>query len=219
MIRTLIRAVASAAFCAAAAFGAAAPALAQTAPATVVAVLDQNRMFAQSLAGKGIAQRLQEIAQQISTELKPESDWLNNEQKALQQAITGLTREQVAQRPDLKARAETFARKGAEFERKSNKRAQELGATENQARSEFAKAVDPIVLEIVRERAISVLLDRSTTMYATTAVDITDEVVKRLDQRVKSIPVTKINLPDPPPPPATTSGAPAPPAAPGARPQ
>lgn len=209
MIRTLIRAMLGAAFCATAALSATAPAIAQTAPGAAVAVLDQDRMFAQSIAGKGIAQRLQEVAQQISTELKPDGDWLTNEQKALQQAASGLTREQIAQRADLKTRFETFGRRGADFERKSGKRAQELVATENKARQDFAKAVDPIVLEIVRERNVAVLFDRAATMYATPAVDITDEVVKRLDQRVKSIPVTKINLPDPPPPPATTGGAPA----------
>jgi hypothetical protein len=107
---------------------------------------------------------------------------------------------------------EAFERRLQAQETADQRRGQELQLTEVRAREEFNRVVGPVVQETVAARGGLILLDRGDVSYAVPGVDITADVIVRLDQRVRTVNVTRQTPPAQPA--AAPAAAPAP--APGA---
>lgn len=218
----LLGAVAALAFVGPAFAQTAAPAPAPTAaaPAPVapinaaVLVLDGERLVLESAVGKDMSGKLQAVATQIQNEIRTERTPLQAEITAVQQAIGSQTAAQVRANAELRTRVETLDRRLAEQERRDQRRQRELIATDEQSRGELNRLVTPVIQEVVQARGGQILLERGAVAYAVGGVDITSDVVARLDQRVRSMTVTRVVLPDQPAPGAAApaAGAPARPA-------
>ena len=75
--------------------------------------------------------------------------------------------------------------------------AQLKGAFAN-ARAAMAKEIEPVLREVVTKRGANLVMERrASAVEPDPSLDITDEVVGMLNQRLKSYTVT---LPPPPPP-------------------
>ena len=57
------------------------------------------------------------------------------------------------------------------------------------------EALRPILEEVVAERGIDILVDRSNLVFASAEVDISSVVVERLNQRLPSVPVNRVRMP------------------------
>jgi Skp family chaperone for outer membrane proteins len=214
-----------------AAFALAGPVLAQTAPAApaaaapvapapvapinaAVLVLDGERLVIESAVGKDMQSKLQAVATQIQNEIRTERTPLQAEITAVQQAIGNQTAAQVRANAELRTRVENLDRRLADQERRDQRRQRELIATDEQARGELNRLVTPVIQEVVQARGGQILLERGAVAYAVGGVDITMDVVARLDQRVRALTVTRVVLPDQPAPGAQPAAAPAAPARP-----
>jgi Skp family chaperone for outer membrane proteins len=212
-----------------AAFAISGPVLAQTAPAApaaaapaapapvapinaAVLVLDGERLVIESAVGKDMTSKLQAVATQIQNEVRTERTPLQAEITAVQAAIGNQTAAQVRANAELRTRVENLDRRLAEQERRDQRRQRELMATDEQARGELNRLVTPVIQEVVQARGGQILLERGAVAYAVGGVDITSDVVARLDQRVRALTVTRVVLPDQPAPgaqPAAAAPAPA----------
>jgi outer membrane protein len=211
-----------------AALALAGPVLAQTAPAApapaapapvapinaAVLVLDGERLVIESAVGKDMQSKLQAVATQIQNEIRTERTPLQAEITAVQQAIGNQTAAQVRANAELRTRVENLDRRLADQERRDQRRQRELIATDEQARGELNRLVTPVIQEVVQARGGQILLERGAVAYAVGGVDITTDVVARLDQRVRALTVTRVVLPDQPAPGAQPAAAPAAPARP-----
>lgn len=214
-----------------AALALAGPALAQTAPAApaaaapaapspvapinaAVLVLDGERLVIESAVGKDMQSKLQAVATQIQNEIRTERTPLQAEITSVQQAIGNQTAAQVRANAELRTRVENLDRRLADQERRDQRRQRELIATDEQARGELNRLVTPVIQEVVQARGGQILLERGAVAYAVGGVDITTDVVARLDQRVRALTVTRVVLPDQPAPGAQPAAAPAAPARP-----
>ncbi|MEM9421401.1 MAG: OmpH family outer membrane protein, partial [Pseudomonadota bacterium] len=70
----------------------------------------------------------------------------------------------------------------------------ELGQSRAKALVDLNKALQPVVKEILEKKKATVLLERSAVVFANDDMDITDEIVKALDKKVKTVNVEKIDL-------------------------
>jgi Skp family chaperone for outer membrane proteins len=209
-----------------AALALAGPVLAQTAPAApaaaapaapapvapinaAVLVLDGERLVIESAVGKDMTAKLQAVATQIQNEIRTERTPLQAEITSVQQAIGNQTAAQVRANAELRTRVENLDRRLAEQERRDQRRQRELIATDEQARGELNRLVTPVIQEVVQARGGQILLERGAVAYAVAGVDITTDVVARLDQRVRALTVTRVVLPDQPAPGAAPAAAPA----------
>lgn len=162
---------------------------------TTVVVIDQRKILADSLAGKDVANKLKTISEQVNRELKPTGDSLNSEGKSLQSRLNGKTEQQVAADTALVNSLQSFQRKSNEFGRKRQIAAAEMEMTQRKALADFANALRPVILEVVREKNAKIVLDRSQTQYVEPSFDSTSLVISKLNARTKTISVTRQKLP------------------------
>jgi Skp family chaperone for outer membrane proteins len=196
-MRVLRRASFAGAIAIAALFGPVAGALAQpAAPAAVV--VDLERVFDESLAGKDAQAKLKAIAAQAEQEFAPEAKALDAEKTALGPRFTGLTDQQATDAmnkdPALAAKYKGFVQRLGGFEQRRNLRQQEIAATERAAVAQVVTAVVPDVQAVMTARGALVAIDASTSVHNDAKVDVTADVIARLDQRVKTVTVTKVDL-------------------------
>ncbi|MDB5407536.1 MAG: hypothetical protein JWL84_2448 [Rhodospirillales bacterium] len=161
----------------------------QAPPAPTLIVLDFERILQDSKAGKSLAQQLQQRAatfqksfQQLEAELNTDQQTLARQQSILaQDAFSAKVR-------DLQRRADEVHEKEAQ-----------ANAALNQGRNDgilqIQQKIKPILDDIMKERGANVVLTRSAVMViADDRFDVTEEALKRLDER---LPILNVNVAEP----------------------
>ncbi|MDT7934524.1 MAG: OmpH family outer membrane protein [Sphingomonadaceae bacterium] len=196
-------------FALAALFAAAAPvaAYAQAPAQGAVLVVDVNRVLTESAAGQSLQAQLkpqldqaQARQQQLQQQFRTEQE--NLERAAAAKSVAPETLQQQAR--DLQQRAAT-----AETELQG--RGQALQNAQNQGLQQIINAMNPVVSTLLKERNAQIVLNRSATLQTIAGVDITNDVIARLNQ---SLPRVAVNVSAAPaasaPAPAAATPAPAP---------
>jgi outer membrane protein len=159
-----------------------APAQAQSAPAAPaagIAIIDAQKLALESAPGKEAYNRLQKLQAQKKDEL----DKAEKEARDLVQKLT----DQGSSMPADKLEA---LQKQADDKQKSWKRMQEdaqkdLQEAERKEMQALENRIGPIVKDFFKERHYALVLDsRAGIMYADEAVNVTDEVLKRINTTV-----------------------------------
>lgn len=181
----------------------AAPALAQTLSPAVVVIVDMDRIVNDSSAGKtagGEIQtkitNLQNRANTLQTQLRTEAD-------AIQQGQANNSLSGEA----LETRARAFGERQQQAQ-------QELGTLENDIQrsrqyviQQVTDAANPIITQIMRERGASIAIAEGATLQHSASLDVTNDVIARLNTSLPRVSST-----------APAAPAPAAPAAPAAAP-
>lgn len=171
--------------------GIAAPAMAQT----NIAVLNEERVLRESAAGVHIASRMQQIAQEIDSELQALSQPIQQETERLNAETASMTQQAIQDRPDLMSRITTLNQQAQQFEVLRRARQQEIVQTERQAMRPVYEALGPILEEVVAAQGIDILVDRSNLVFAAPEMDISADVIALLNARLPTVPVTRVRLP------------------------
>jgi Skp family chaperone for outer membrane proteins len=175
----------------------AAPANAQ-AGSSAVAVVDFNRVFAESAAGKDAQAKLKAIADSINAELKPDATALETTQKALAPRLDGKTPEQqedeLKKDKALSTQYTTFMQKRAQLAQKSQLRSQEMEATRQKAFGDVVQAAGPDITAAMQAKGAVVVMDRESVAIMAPQADVTTDVITRFSNRIKSVPVAKVDL-------------------------
>lgn len=171
--------------------GIAAPAMAQA----NISVLNEERVLRESAAGQHIAARMQEIAQEIDSELQALSQPIQQETERLNAETASMTQQAIQERPDLMSRITTLNQQAQQFEVLRRARQQEIVQTERQAMRPVYEALGPILEEVVAAQGIDILVDRSNLVFAAPEIDISADVIALLNSRLPTVPVTRVRLP------------------------
>ncbi|MBK8199672.1 MAG: OmpH family outer membrane protein [Acidobacteria bacterium] len=164
---------------------------------TVVITIDEGKILADSKAGKDMFTKLKNIENQINAELKPSRDSLETERQALATKVQGKTREALVADTALVKQIEDFQKKANEFAAKRNTLSQEYAATEQKSFMDFNTALEPVLLEVVKEKNAQVVLSKSQAVFTTDSIDATSAIVAKLDQKTPSIAVVRQRAPAP----------------------
>jgi len=172
-------------------------ALAQRAQTGSVIVMDYERVLTTSVAGRDVEAKLRQIAEQMQAELQPEQTAVQTEAQALQTVTRGQTQEQIQRNSSLNQRVTAFNTRAEAFRAQQVTRARDLEFTRQQAVNEFNRQVEPIVTEVMNARRAGVVVDRASVQMMADGVDATADIISRLDQRVRTINVTRQTAPAP----------------------
>ncbi|HEX7420521.1 MAG TPA: OmpH family outer membrane protein [Thermoanaerobaculia bacterium] len=154
----------------------AAPMFAQTAPARV-AVIDVQRVLANSAAGKTASERLKKMqddrvvrAKQMDDEMQKLDSDINTKKLSLSE--DKLT-EMAKQLSDKKIAAQRFQQ---DAER-------EMGEARDRTLLELENKIKPVIDQIGKEQGLAAIFNKfeSGLVYASDAIDITDSVIKRFN--------------------------------------
>ena len=177
---------------------AAAAAQAQEAPAKPevktwnpkIAVIDMARISSESLLGKGYAQQLETLRNEIEAEQKKKQADLEKMDVALKALQDELEKQQgVLSAEALDRKRQDIVRKNRERQAFLEDGQQELQRTRQRAEqraqqlnAEFQVRIKPHVEAVAKEKGIDILLDSQMALTVSNRFDISQDVILRADE-------------------------------------
>lgn len=167
---------------------ASAPVQAQTPPAPPpvnhgpalagICILSLDGAIGSSTVGKYVQTRLQQISQQVQTELTSEQTAIQNEAKALDAQKATMDPGAFEQKSaSLQVRANAW-------QRKAQLRERELQATQQKALARVGQELEPVIRASYQQARCSLLLQRDSVILANPAMDITPSVITGLNAKI-----------------------------------
>ncbi|MFA7275319.1 MAG: OmpH family outer membrane protein [Pseudobdellovibrionaceae bacterium] len=163
---------------------------------TPVAVLDLSAVMEKSAVGKDLIAKLKVKAEA----LQKESESIRKSIEGKQKTLLKERDEAVASKSDEKIKAFEAKRQAYEGELKKTdaafgKKKVDLQRMEMGALREIQESIAKISADVADEKKIQMVIDRKSVVIAQQGLDITAEVLKRLDEKMKTvelkIPATK----------------------------
>ena len=168
-----------------------------SAQGTVVMVIDEGQILGNSKAGKDMFTKLKNIENQINVELKTPRDALEADRKTLATKLEGKTQEAVMADAALVTQIENFQKKASDFAAKRQTLSQEYAATEQKALIDFNKALEPVLLEVVKEKGAQLVMSKGQAVFSADAIDGSPAIIAKLDQKTPAITVVRQRAPAP----------------------
>ncbi|MEM8788921.1 MAG: OmpH family outer membrane protein [Pseudomonadota bacterium] len=172
------------------------PAFQTPGPRPTILILDQDRIFGESDYGRALQAQDQQ-----------EADALRAEGQALERAFEAeeiaLTERREALAPEaFRELADAFDAKVVATREAQEQKRDALVARSEQRRRDFFQEVGPILLNILEQTGASILVDERSVLVSKQDLNITEEVIKRLDAAFAA---GQLRMPAPTPP--ATGGA------------
>jgi Skp family chaperone for outer membrane proteins len=166
-----------------------------------ILVYDVDQLITQSAAGIDMRTKLTAINDQIRRELEPDQRQLQSELAAIRATSVA-----DAQAPAAQQRQESFERLYRQFEAKRERLGAVMQLTERNALGTFSTALKPVLRATMLARNGLMVIQAGSVDEYVAGVDMTADLVTRMNAATRTIAVTRATLP-------TQGGAPAAPAA------
>ncbi len=168
----------------AATLGITAPLAAQTVPAAVIVLVDMDKVFTTSAAGRQAQAELKTRADGIQARLQSLRTQFGAEEQALgkTQPAQGATPAVIAA---WQTKVKDYGARKQKEEADLAKRDADFQASRQSVLKQLNEAAQPIISTVMKERGASIVLAEGATLQHIAALDVTPDVVARLD---KSLP-------------------------------
>tara|TARA_B100000700_G_C14985484_1_gene828603 strand:+ start:690 stop:1265 length:576 start_codon:yes stop_codon:yes gene_type:complete len=138
----------------------------------------------QSKAGSSLREQSEELNSEIIN-LRDEIT------KSLQEKGKKLEDERTLLSPEVfQERADELRKEAEEKQNELNVRLQKIQQAIQRASNSIDSVISPILTEIVNEKGAKMLLERQTLLFADPKLDVSAEVIKKLNRRLPKIDVT-----------------------------
>ena len=112
--------------------------------------------------------------------------------KETEKTIQGEEKETIQQKKlisaeEYKKKVTTLRSKVATLQRERNKLLDDVAKQRTKARNEILRNLNPIIKEFMQEKKIRMVLDKKSLLLADENLDITNDIIKRLNNKIKSI--------------------------------
>ena len=146
-----------------------------------VAFLDMKFILNNSKAGKEAQDFLKEKLKKSQTEFKKTETDLKTIEKDLLSKKTILTKE------EYKKKSDELRKKVMDYQTKRNSIAQNIGKIRAEAKQKLLKNLNPILKDYMGEAGISIIVDKKNVVIGDQTLDITNQIVKKLDTKLPSL--------------------------------
>jgi Skp family chaperone for outer membrane proteins len=167
-----------------------AAAQAQRVPAASVAVVDTDRIGRECTACRAAATQLQSQETTLRNRAQTLQTQLTTARKPIETAVAALN----GKAPDaaLQQRITAFQtqQRTAETELATSQR--NLQLTQANVNQQIGARLQTIVASVAASRGANVAVDKGSTLYAASTVDITNEVLAQLNQQLPAVSVTPL---------------------------
>jgi outer membrane protein len=186
-MRRVRTAAAAAAFAAVLACLAAAPpaaaAAAEQLPPAVGAVIDYQRVLREAKAAKSIREQIEARRKLYQDQIAKEEQKLNDADKELAKQRAVLSAEA------FNGKRQEFQKKVGTVQRMVQERRRTLDQVSSSALNQVRNAMIEIVSDLSEERGFNLVLPSSAVLLFSPQIDLTQEVIKRLDGKLPSVKV------------------------------
>jgi Skp family chaperone for outer membrane proteins len=152
--------------------------------AAKVAVLDVQRILREAKAMKNIRDQVSQLRKTYQQEIEANQADLRSENEDLRRKRSILSSDAF----DEERRK--FDQKVADVQRLVQSRNQQLDRANAEAVIEVQKVYNQIVLELANERSYGLIFRKSATIVVHPPIEVTPEVLARLDKRLPAVKVT-----------------------------
>ncbi|HZS83717.1 MAG TPA: OmpH family outer membrane protein [Stellaceae bacterium] len=153
-------------------------------PAINVMVVDTARVLHESKAGKAIESQLRQRYTSYQQSISKQEADLASAQQELQKQKAILAQDAFAEK------VKEFETRYGEARQKAQESQRELVQGENEAKGKVLVAMRQILEEMARERHANLVLDRTVVMIFDAHFEVTDDVIKRLDEKMPTLTVS-----------------------------
>jgi len=148
-----------------------------------IAILDMKVLLQRSSAIESIQKQINEYRSGFQSEIQNEEDQLRKARQELSKQRNILSPESYAEE------SQKFESRVAEVQRMVQQRRQELNQSRNIAMSQFDGTLNKVIQTIASERGILLVLRKDQIYIAANSLDVTEEVIKRLNETLSAITV------------------------------
>ena len=153
-------------------------------PNTSIAIIDLNLILSDSKAAKNATKQFEQIQK------KTEDEIIESDKKMLSEREKLIEQQSVIAPEAFEIKAKDYEKKLQNYQvEKQNKLRKLEGALQN-ARNEILENVKPILEEIGSEMGVTIILEKNSVILSDTGMDITKDVIKKLNKELPKIKVT-----------------------------
>ncbi len=145
-----------------------------------VLTIDPERLFRESAFGKRVAVELEERGSELNAENRRIEAELEAEERELTEMRATLEPEA------FRARADAFDRKVQDTRAAQSAKGREIANDLEGARESFLSAARPVLEQLMRDAGAAVIIERGLVFVSVSAVDVTDEAIAQIDERLGS---------------------------------
>ncbi len=166
---------------------------------TKVVTMDTARVLAESAAGQDIQQKIATIGSTMATELEPQRLTVESGFQEVAPITEGKTPQQLeadmAADPALAQKVALYANNLQRYQAGMQRANQELELTRRAAFVEFRKALQPVVQSVFETSGADLLLEREEVIYAAASLDVTDQIIAKMNEVAPTVDVVRQTLP------------------------
>ena len=146
-----------------------------------IVYIDLNKIMNNSIAGKSISSQLEENHKKNISKLKKIEEKLKKEESEIISQKNVLTKEKYEKKIiDLREKAK-------KFRKERNENINNLNNQRLEATAKIINLIKPILSEYSEKNSISIIIDKKNVIIGKTALDITDEILKIVDDKIGKI--------------------------------
>mgnify|MGYP001484948175 FL=1 len=146
-----------------------------------IVYIDLNMIMNNSIAGKSITSQLENNHKKNISKLKKIEEKLKKEESEIISQKNVLTKEKYEKKIiDLREKAK-------EFRKKRNENINNLNNQRLEATAKIINLIKPILSEYSEKNSISIIIDKKNVIIGKTALDITDAILKIVDDKIGKI--------------------------------
>ena len=163
---------------------------AQRVPAAVVVVVDTDRVYRECTACRAAQTQLQSQVTALQQRQQTLQNQLRQEGEPLQQQVQALQGRQ----PDaaLRQRLEQFQQRQEQANQELAQGQQRLQSTQAHVLRQINERLNPVISQVMTARSANLAVSTDATLAHAPAVDVTSDVLARLNQALPAVSVTPL---------------------------
>ena len=154
-------------------------------PNTSIAIVDLNLILSESKAAKNATKQFEEIQKLIEDEI------IASDKKMLDERNKLIEQQSVIAPEAFELKAKDYEKKLQEYQADKQNKLRKLEGVLQKARNTILEKVKPILEDISKELGVTVILEKNSVLLSANNMDITDNVIKKLN---KELPKIKVSL-------------------------
>jgi outer membrane protein len=167
-----------------------------------ILVVDVERLLRDSKAAKSIQHQIEQQRSTYTKDLSKQENEIRTAREDLERQRTILSEQAFS------GKVQEFQQKVNELRENANSKSQTLQRGSSVATNQVLQSIQQVVLEIANERKATLVLVKNNVVVVDTSLEITEEALKRLDQRLPAVALNLVEAPQQPAKPASTAAVP-----------
>ena len=154
-------------------------------PNTSIAIVDLNLILSDSKAAKNATKQFETIQKNTEDEI------IASDKEMLEERNKLIEQQSVIAPEAFELKAKDYESKLQNYQVEKQNKLRKLEGVLQKARNEILENVKPILEELSKELGVTVILEKNSVLLSATNMDITENVIKKLN---KELPKIKVSL-------------------------